>query len=139
MKTYEPVDHTADIGIRVYGLSLKELFENAAYAAFDAVAKPLKTVSPRDAKTFKIQLKAANPEELLVRWLGELLSLSDWKKIIFTRFDIRNLSETQMEASVQGFPRAHFGILTEIKAVTYHELKIKKEKGRYTAQIIFDV
>ncbi len=139
MKTYEPIDHTADIGIRVYGLSLKELFENAAQAAFDVIAKPLKTASPHDAQTFKIQLKASNVEELLIRWLGELLSLSDWKRIIFTKFDIRNFSETQMDGAVQGFPREYFGILTEIKAVTYHELKIKKEKNRYAVQIIFDV
>ena len=139
MKAYERIDHTADIGIRVYAPSLKKLFENAARAAFDVIAKPFRTTTPNDSKTFKIQLKENNTEELLVRWLGELISLSDWKKIIFTEFNIMDFSETEIRAAVKGFPRKDFTILTEIKAVTYHELKIKKEKSRYAVQIIFDV
>jgi SHS2 domain-containing protein len=139
MKPYERIDHTADIGIRVYGASVKKLFENAARAAFDVIAKPLRTTTRNGSRTFKIQLKENNTEELLVRWLGELLSLSDWKKVIFTEFDILDFSGTKIQAAVKGSPRKYFTILTEIKAVTYHELKIKKENSRYAVQIIFDV
>ena len=139
MKIYSCLDHTADMAIEVYGKDLKSLFQNSAIALFDVMASSLETAHRSEPQEFKIRVEAVNQEELLVRWLGELLSLSDWKRIVFQEFGVQELSERSIRALARGKPRRDYKILTEIKAVTYHELKIKKENGRYTAQIILDV
>ena len=139
MKNYEWIDHTADVGVRVFARDLKTLFKNAAVATFEMVAKPVKDFPREHLKKLEIQLDASNMEELLIRWLGELISLSDSKRLIFTKFEIETLSDEHLNASVTGQSRKYFTIETEIKAVTYHELKIQKNGSLYSAQIIFDV
>ena len=139
MKTYEWIEHTADVGVVVYAKDLKILFKNAAAAMFELVAKPIKNISQSHSRKIKIRLDASNIEELLIRWLGELISLSDCKRLIFTKFEIQNLSDEHIDAWITGQSRKNFVIETEIKAVTYHELKIQKKDHLYSAQIIFDV
>ena len=150
MKNYEWIDHTADVGVRVYAKNLKTLFKNAAVVMFKLIAKPHRNIPPSHAHSFplrqmagerkmKVHLDASNREELLIRWLGELISLYDCKRLVFTKFEIEELSDQNLNALVTGQPRKYFSIETEIKAVTYHELKIQKENSFYSAQIIFDV
>ena len=150
MKNHEWIDHTADAGVRVYAKNLKTLFKNAAAAMFQLIAKPHKNILQSHARSFqlqemtggrkiKIHLDASNREELLIRWLSELISLSDCKRLVFTKFEIEELSDQNLNALVTGQPRKYFSIETEIKAVTYHELKIQKKDSFYSAQIIFDV
>ena len=42
MKTYEIINHTADIGIKIYGRTKEVLFINAATAMFDVMLEKLK-------------------------------------------------------------------------------------------------
>jgi len=138
MPRYEIIPHTADIGIKAYGTNLSEVFKNTAYAMFDIIADLdglTKSVEQ------PIEAEAANREELLVAWLGELLYNFYTKQIIFFDFKIEELSDTRLKA--QAFGR-HIGenrnrLKTEIKAVTYHELKIQEKEGKFTATVIFDV
>lgn len=139
MKAYEFIDHIADAGVRVYGRDLKSIFKNAAMAMFRLMAKPKQGVSKSPSRTFKIELFAPNREELIIRWLSELIYLSECKKIILTEFDMIDLSSEHLRANVRGKFHKYFDITTEIKAVTYHALKIQKEHNHYTVQIIFDV
>ena len=138
MPRYEIIPHTADIGIKAYGRDLKDLFKNAAYGMFDIIAD---LDGLKASFTQAIEASAANKEELLVAWLGELLYHFYTKQIIFFDFDIVELSDTAMKAVASG---RHVGenrnrLKTEIKAVTYHELKIEEKDGAFTASIIFDV
>ena len=71
MKRYEQFPHTADIGIRVFGKDLKELFENAAFALFDTLAD-LEGLKPSIEETVKVA--GDSPEGLLVAWLDELIA-----------------------------------------------------------------
>lgn len=135
---YELIEHTADIGIRVGGRNLKELYRNAAAAMFDIIAQKINSAGSRKEKV-NITLKANNTEELLVKWLNELLSLSATKGLIFTGFRINKLKENSLEASVFGGKVKNFRIKTEIKAATYHELRITKAKEGQRAEVIFDV
>jgi SHS2 domain-containing protein len=76
-RTYELIEHTADIGIRVKGKDLKELFKNAASAMFDIIAekKPQATSHRLQATRIIVKQRADNLEELFINWLNELLSL----------------------------------------------------------------
>ena len=140
-KNYELIEHTADIGIKVKGRGLKELFKNTALSMFDIMAekKFLPKVARLKEKKIKIEQKAENLEELFVNWLNELLSLSQTKELIFNDFKIRRLKENELEAEVFGDNIKDYKVNTEIKAATYHELKIEKDKSGWKASVIFDV
>ena len=138
MKRYDIIDHTSDIGIKAYGKSLEELFINAAYGMFDIIAD-LEGLKP--STSIKIELEADNPEELLVAWLDELIYNFCTKNIIFSDFKIEELTAKSIKAEALG---RHIGdkksrLKTEIKAATYHGLKIDKKENNYEVQIIFDV
>jgi len=138
MKKYEAIEHTADMGIRVKGATLKDLFKNAAAAMFDIIAGKTAKKS-QGTKSIAIKQKAGSSEELLAIWLNELLSLSAINETIFENFKINKLDENTLEAQVKGSSIKNYRVNTEIKAATYHELKIKKNETGWQAEVIFDV
>jgi len=138
MTRYEIIPHTADIGIKAYGKNLPELFKNAAYGMFEIIAD---MDGLKGSVKEPIEIKAGNKEELLVAWLGELLYNFYTKQIIFFDFDIEQISDTGLKAKAIG---RHIGenrnrLKAEIKAVTYHELKIEEGRDSFIATVIFDV
>lgn len=138
MKRYEQFSHTADIGLRIFGTDLKELFANAAFAMFDTVAD---LEGLKSSVEQKIELKGQNYEELLVAWLEELLYQFYTRSVIFSRFEIVELSDKVIRAKAFGHPIGanRNRLKTEIKAATYADLKIKKTGAGYMVEIIFDV
>ena len=137
-KRYEQFSHTADIGVRVFGKTLKELFENAAFAMFDILAD-LDGLKGEITQDF--ELTAPNHEELLISWLDELLYNFYAKNIIFYKFEVTKVSEDVVRAKAFGrsVSENRNRLKTEIKAVTYSDLKVNKADGGYQVEIIFDV
>ena len=138
MKRYEQFPHTADIGVRVYGKSLKDLFGNAAFAMFDILAD-LEGITNDLTETF--DLKANNSEELLIAWLDELLYRFYTKQVILSEFNIGELNGKSLKATAYGRSAKvnRNRLKTEIKAATYADLAIKKIVDGYSVEIIFDV
>ncbi|MEK6727949.1 MAG: archease [Candidatus Omnitrophota bacterium] len=138
MKTFEILEHTADLKVRVRGNGLDDLFKNAGLAIFQISAERQITKDKKKHK-FSISQNAQNLEELFVNWLNELLSLSAAKEVIFEDIKINKLNEKELEAAAAGSDIINFKVNTEIKAATYHELKIEKIDYRWQAEVIFDV
>jgi SHS2 domain-containing protein len=138
MKRYEQFPHTADIGVRVYGKDIKELFENAAFAMFDIIAD-LENLSGDNIEIF--ELEASDEETLLVGWLDELLYSFYTKQLIFYKFEIEELTKTRLKARAIGrsVGANRNRLKTEIKAATYSGLKIRKSEKGLEVEIIFDV
>jgi SHS2 domain-containing protein len=141
MKDYELIEHTADIGIRVKGKDLKELFKNVALSMFDIMAEKRPETRNQSTETRKltIEQKAENLEELFVNWLNELLSLSATKELIFSDFVINKIDRNTLQAVAIGQDFKNYKVNTEIKAATYHELKLEQTKSGWQVQVIFDV
>jgi len=137
-KTYELIEHTADIGIKVKAKSLKTLFIKASQAVFSIIAKE-KTSAARKLKKINLKLKSDALSELFVDYLNELLFLSSNKGLIFKGFKINKLKDCSLQATLTGYCMDDFKINCEIKAATYHGLKIEKYKGSWIAEVIFDV
>ena len=138
VKPFEIIDHTADIGIVVHGTHIKQVFANAALGLFNLMADldNLKENTRRE-----IKLSAEDVEVLLIEWLNELIYISEVEHIIFKKFEIDELSNTNLKATFFGEkikPGQH-RLKREIKAATYHMLRINKENGSYKVQIIFDI
>jgi len=138
LKNYELIEHTADIGIRVKGKDLNDLFKNSASAMFDIIAEKKESPVIKQRK-IKIEQKADNLEELLVNWLNELLSLSATKELIFSEFRINKIDKNTLQAVVIGEDIKNYRVNTEVKAATYHQLKLEEAKGGLQAELIFDV
>ena len=138
MKRYEEIYHTADVAIKAYGRNLKELFSNAAFGMFEIIAD---LDGLKKAITIDIKLTEDSTEELLVSWLDELLYNFYKKGIIFFDFDVADMSENKIFAHAHGrYLRENRNRLkTEIKAVTYHNLNVKKTNEIYSVEIVFDV
>ena len=136
-KDFEIINHTADIGIIAYGANLSQVFANAARALFSLITEldDVEEVISRD-----IKLTAPDQESLLVEWLNELIYLFDAEKIIFKRFDISKLNETQLKARSYGekVDILRHKLKMGVKAATYHILKVEKGNG-YQAQVLFDI
>jgi SHS2 domain-containing protein len=135
---YEFLDHTGDIGIRVWANGVQKLFQEAALALFDIITD-LDRVEAHLKREISVQ--GAGQEELMVAWLSELLYLHEVEELLFCDFVITELDERKVKAWAKG-ERFHAGrhlIKTAIKAVTYHQLEIKEHDGRWHAQIIFDI
>ncbi len=138
MKRYEILDHTADIGLIVYGDDLKSLFENAGEAFFHLITD-LRRLRSRIER--KINIKAETLERLMVDWLSELLYLHEVENLLFKEFKIKSIGEDGLEAVIRGepFQEGIHVIKTEVKAVTYHQIEVKQKEGQWRAQIILDL
>jgi SHS2 domain-containing protein len=138
MKDFELIEHTADVGIRVRAGELEELFEKAAQAMFQIIAEK-KNPPAEPPQRLTVKQDAQDVSELFVEWLNGLLSLSSAKGLIFTEFKIGALDENHLEAEVFGSPAQDFRVNAEIKAATYHQLKLEKAASGWVAEVIFDV
>ncbi len=138
MRGYEFINHTADLGIRVRGLSLAELFENAAWAMFDLIVD-LDTVEVRHEAT--VEIRGGEREELLADWLRDLLYRYNGDEYLLKEFRIEHMNLRGLKARIAGekLDMSRHILRREIKAVTYHDLEIRKLNRHWQAQIIFDV
>lgn len=141
MKDYELIDHTADLGVKLRAGNLRELFKNAALAMFDIIAEKRRKITVKSGKIEKLIVKqeAGDLDELFINWLNELLSLSAIKEAIFCDFEFNVLGEHRLEARVGGCDIGEYKINSEVKAATYHGLKIEESHGSWNAEVIFDV
>ena len=136
-RDFEIINHTADVGIRAYGTNIGQAFANAAGALFSLIAEldNVGEVIYRD-----IELTAQDEESLLVEWLNELIYLFDVENIIFKRFDIIELNNTQLKARGYGekVDNSKHKLKTGVKAATYHMLRVDKGEG-CQVQVLFDI
>ncbi|MGQ0797703.1 MAG: archease [Methanobacteriota archaeon] len=132
---YEELDHTADVGIRAHGASLGELFAAAAAGMFSLVTDLRKV---RAVGEVEVRVTADDLEALLVRWLSELLFLHETQRLLLKEFDVR-INGTSLEALARGeaIDKARHDLKLNIKAVTYHRLRIDPKAG--VAEVIFDI
>jgi SHS2 domain-containing protein len=137
MKKYEQIDHTADMAARVYGGTVRELFENAAYAMFDMMGGP-EGLIPEE--TCEVSVEGVDRESLLVAWLNELGYRAQTSGTFFFRFEVLVMNEKAVKGVAYGQKvRGKEHLRAEIKAATYHELEIKRTDDGYEATVVFDV
>ena len=137
-KRFEILDHTADIGLIVYGENLRVLYENAGEAFFHIITD-LRKVRRRVEK--RIDIKGESLDRLMVDWLSELLYLHDVESLLFKGFKVDSVGEGGLKAIVKGepFQEGVHVIKTQVKAVTHHRIEVRQNDGHWRAQIILDL
>ena len=138
MKRYEFFNHTADVGIRVFGKSLAELFENAGFALFDIITDIAKV---REREMRCITISRESIDELLVEWLNSLLYLNATELLLCSKFLIQEIAQQSLTGEALGeiFQDHRHVIKTEVKAVTYHGLNVHQDNGLWKATVVLDV
>jgi SHS2 domain-containing protein len=132
------LDHTADLGIRVYGTDLIDLFEGAGRALMHLMVK---AEIPNKTRSVKISVSGEDLADLMVRWLGEILYLFAGENLVVTSIRMGSVSASHLDATLETTPfepEIH-EILSEIKAVTYHQIEVTEIANGWEAKVIFDV
>lgn len=129
---YKEVDHTADMSIEVCGNSLLEIFNHAADGMYALAGVQ---INKDKVIVREIKIDAADKEALLVDFLSELLFRLQ-KNEVFINNQI-NIHELKLSGYLNGY-----GLETmqrEIKAVTYHQMNIIEQDGKFHTRIVFDI
>jgi SHS2 domain-containing protein len=135
--SYELIDHTADVGIRVTAASPATLFETAALALTELMTDTA-TIEPRLERTMELQEESL--DLLLVCWLQEILYLVDTEGLVFSVFEVR-IEGGKLQATLRGEPfnpEVH-PRKSDVKAVTYHHLEVTTHGDGWEARFIVDM
>jgi SHS2 domain-containing protein len=135
---YETFDHTADVGLRIRAADLDTLFTDAARAMFSVLSGNLQAVCPTEE--IRIALPADDLDALLREWLGELLYAFHVRKLVFADFTVA-VSERGLQGVARGEPMdaSRHRLDVEIKAVTWHGLKVERVDEGWLAEVIVDI
>jgi SHS2 domain-containing protein len=135
---HETFDHTADLGYRIRAADLDTLFAEAGQVLFETIVEDLKTV--RLEKRVDITLAGAEPDYLLFDWLKELLYHFDAEHLLLGKFEVRFTKEG-LTGSAWGEPldRARHNLEHEVKAITYHGLRVERVDDCWLAEVIVDI
>lgn len=135
---YETFEHTADIGLRARAPDLDGLFQDAAKALLEVIVANPEAIRP--AAEIPVALEAARHDELLFDWLSELLYLIAARRWLPGQFEVR-VAENRLAATVRGEPvdRTRHVVRQEVKAITYHGLKVQRNADGWVAEVIVDL
>ncbi|MBU7044084.1 MAG: archease [Theionarchaea archaeon] len=140
-KKFEFLDHEADIGIRSWGKTVEEAFENGGRALF-AVMVNVDSVEPQQVIPVKAQ--ADDLDTLYVEWLNELIAQKDIQEMVFSEFSVHidgHRGVFTLTGTAQGelLHQVKHEIKTEVKAATYFGMKSEKKDGLYFFQCVLDI
>jgi SHS2 domain-containing protein len=138
MKKYRIFDHTADMGIEIYGQTLRELYANAALAVFDTITD-LRRVGAREERY--ICVEGVGYEDLLINYLREILYLFNGEGLLLKKVTVTDIDAQHLDGIISGEtfnPQKH-RVNKEIKAVTYHQTSVRQTPTGWSARVIFDV
>lgn len=132
------LDHTADMGIKIRGKDLIDLYERAGKALIHLM---FEIRSYEKSTPIRISISGHDLEDLMVRWLGEILYLFDGEGLVITSIDIESLSSSQLEAvlGTTPFNPLTHEVIRDIKAVTYHQIQVVHKGDLWETRIIFDL
>src|SRR5512134_769450 len=128
---WELFAHEADMGVRGFGATIAEAFEQAALAMTAVVTDPAR-VEPREA--VRVDCEAPDHELLLAAWLNALIYEMSVRRMLFSRFTVR-LDGHRLTAQAWGEPAApaRHEPAAEIKGATYTALRVAPADGGWVA------
>jgi len=137
-KHCETFDHTADVGLGARADTLAELFEALGEELANVVC-PRGSVTAAETRT--IHVEAEDVEALAVDFLCEVLAAIQEQRFALASVSVDEINDTAVTADIVGEPydEARHDLATEVKAVTYHQLKIAREADHWIGRVILDL
>ncbi len=143
MPNFELIEHTADIGVKAFGKTIEELFENVAIGMYNIICENFSSV--RNSLKYENEFLEPDLETLLVSFLNDLLFQTFINRKLFYKFEIKiNQAENNFYKIFficygENYDEKIHGHIFEIKSATFHDLKIKKTSEGFECVVIFDV
>lgn len=135
---FELFDHDADVGVRGYGRSLAEAFEQAALALTAIATDP---ADVRQECAVEIDCHGSDRELLFVDWLNAVIYEGAARNLLFGRFEVA-MDGDKLHGKLFGetVDRQRHRPAAEAKGATYTQLRIeRRHDGNYMAQCVVDV
>jgi SHS2 domain-containing protein len=135
---HELFEHTADLGIRAISPTLADLFRDMALGLTESMIDNPEAIEPVTA--YPIELTGSDREYLLFDWLRALLMLFETDQVLVNKFDI-SMTTGGLVAVAWGEPcdRLRHHLSREVKAITYHDLKVEATPEGWLAEVIVDI
>jgi SHS2 domain-containing protein len=141
---HETIDHTADMGIRGWGRTPAEAFEEAAGAVFELMADT-RGLDPSRRST--ISREGSDLTELLIEFLNGMLSDADLSGTVYLRAEITRLGKASngtwtLDAAIGGVPldAVRDRLRIEVKAATYCGASVREaDPDVWVAQCVVDL
>lgn len=132
---YKFLEHTADIKFQAFGKDVEEVFENSVLAMFNSMSK--EKIGKEIKK--KIKVSGKDYESLLYNFLEELLFLFDSEGFFLGEVEKSGIKDFKLIAEVAGDKAENYELETDVKAVTYNDMFVREEKGKWIGQVVLDV
>lgn len=129
------IEHTADLALQLWGPTEVEMLEAGACAVVGLLTDD---ASVEASQAREVRLEAVDAEDRLVRWLSEVLYWASVEGFLVARAELRVTAEG-LEGRAWGIEDGRRLLRTEIKAVTYHDLRVETRQGRVQATVVLDV
>jgi len=135
-------EHTADITIECWAPTLEEAFEQAALASFEVI---LDTTTVRPNESVEISVEGIDMKELLVEWVGRLISLIDIDSQFYSHFKVHEISEVSAGYQLKGtafgeqIDLQRHDTRTEVKAMTYADMRIDRSPEKTALWFTLDL
>lgn len=164
MNKFKFLEHTADVKFQAFGKSLEEAFKNSALVLKETICKGIKV---KEKTTKNINIKGKDLESLLYSFLEEILFLlegenfliskvknleiskdiSDKKNLINKKTKLRakksirseKYKQLKLKAIVAGDKSSNYTFTNAVKAITYNDMFVRKEKDKWICQVVLDV
>ncbi|MEA3476010.1 MAG: archease [Candidatus Cloacimonadota bacterium] len=136
---YRFIDHTADLSVEFFGKTIEELFVNSALSLSEIVFNATQSEIRNTIGKIHLNFSAKDLAVLYIDFLREILFQINTNFRYFYNIDIDKFLNNEISISCYYHTLNLDKIAQEIKAVTYHNIGIKKEKGIYSAVVTFDI
>lgn len=135
---FEVFEHTADMGLRVTAPNVAELFVDAARGLFSLIVANLEQVRPVQMRTYR--LAGDELDYLMFDWLRELLLTFESERLLWSEFQV-SVGDGHLTAVCRGEPldAARHEMEHEVKAITYHGLRVEATESGWLAEVIVDI
>jgi SHS2 domain-containing protein len=135
---YTILDHPADLGLEATGPTLAAAFANAGLALMSVIVDP---ANVRPVDHLPVVIEADDPEQLLVRWLDELLFRYDGSGFITREIDVQTISPHRLEATISGecLDVKRHTTRVDVKAVTYHQIVVREDGDGGYIRVYLDI
>ncbi len=137
-KRHWTFDHTADIGIAAEADTLPELFESLAESLAEEIC-PKSQVKPSTQRA--VTVEAEDVEALAVDFLTDVMNVMQTDLFVVSAIQVASADSNSLSALLIGEPYdpARHEFAQEVKAVTYHQLEIAEQAGKWSGQVILDI
>jgi SHS2 domain-containing protein len=135
---YRLLEHPADVGIEARGHGLDEAFKYAALGLTSIIVEPASVDASEERF---VSLDGTDAENLLVRWLSEIIYLYDGESFLISDVKINSVTRVGLEATLTG-ERVNVSkhkLKMDVKAITYHQLKVEETSEGVLLRVFLDI